>query len=142
MPDIDLTRRESFRHWTPVTIRFCDQDPLGHVNNVALAAYVEAARTAFIYELIRRSGMEGLEFILARLVIDYRRELHYPGVVEVGARLVRIGKKSVTTGYGVFRDADCIATSECVNVFFDMATRRSVLPPARVRATLEMELAS
>jgi acyl-CoA thioester hydrolase len=141
MPAIDLTRRDSFRHWTPVTIRFCDQDPLGHVNNVALAAYVEAARTSFIYELIGRGGMAGLEFILARVVIDYRRELHYPGAVEVGARLIRVGNKSITTGYGVFRGAECIATSECVNVFYDMATRKSVVPPPSVRAALEAELA-
>lgn len=141
MPDIDLTRRDSFRHWTPVTIRFCDQDSLGHVNNVALAAYVEAARTAFIYELIRRGGMAGLEFILARVAIDYRRELHYPGAVEVGSRLIRVGNKSITTGYGVFRGAECIASSECVNVFYDMATRKSVVPPASVRAALEAELA-
>lgn len=139
--DVDLTRRESYRHWTPVTIRFCDQDSLAHVNNVALAAYVEAARTAYIYELIRKSGADGLEFILARVVIDFRRELHYPGAVEVGARLTRVGNKSLTTGYGVFRGDDCIATSECVNVFYDVATRKTVAPPESVRETLEAELA-
>jgi acyl-CoA thioester hydrolase len=138
--DVDLTRRESYRHWTPVTIRFCDQDSLAHVNNVALAAYVEAARTAYIYELIKKSGMEGLEFILARVVIDFVRELHYPGAVEVGARLTRVGNKSLTTGYGVFRGDDCIATSECVNVFYDMQTRKTVVPPDSVRETLEAEL--
>lgn len=142
MPEPDLSRRESFSHWTPVTIRFCDQDSLGHVNNVALAAYVEAARTTYIYELIAKGGMEGLEFILARVLIDFRRELHYPGAVEVGARLVRMGNKSLTTGYGVFRGEDCIATSECVNVFYDLETRRTVAPPDSVRKALEAELAS
>ena len=136
----DLTRRESFSHWTAVTIRFSDQDSLGHVNNVAIAAYVEAARTALIYELIRRGGVEGLEFILARVCIDFLRELHYPGTVEVGSRLVRLGNKSITTGYGVFVGNDCVATSECVNVFFDLATRRTVEPPASLRALLEAAL--
>ncbi len=141
MTEFDLTRRETYRHWTPVTIRFCDQDSLGHVNNVALAAYVEAARTGYIYELIRKGGMAGLEFILARVVIDFRRELHYPGAVEVGARLIRMGNKSLTTGYGVFDGEDCIVTSECVNVFYDLATRKTVAPPESVRAALEAELA-
>lgn len=138
--DVDLKSRESYRHWTPVTIRFCDQDSLAHVNNVALAAYVEAARTSYIYELIRKGGMEGLEFILARVVIDFHRELHYPGAVEVGARLTRVGNKSLTTGYGVFRGDECVATSECVNVFYDMETRKSVAPPEGVRRALEAEL--
>ena len=38
----DLTRRDAFDHWTPVTLRFSDQDSLGHVNNVAYAAFVAA----------------------------------------------------------------------------------------------------
>ena len=138
---IDLTRRESFRHWSPVTIRFSDQDSLAHVNNVALAQYFEVGRTAYVYDMIRKAGAEGrVEFILARLVIDFVRELHYPGAVEVGSRLTRLGTKSLTTGYGVFRGADCIATSEAVNVFYDMNTRKTMEPPPDVRALLEREL--
>ncbi len=141
MNGIDLTSRESFRHWSPVTIRFSDQDSLGHINNVALAQYFEVGRTAYIYDLIRAAECEGsIEFILARLVIDYRRELHYPGAVEVGARLTRLGTKSLTTGYGIFLGDACIATSEAVNVFYDMQTRRSTVPPPVMRTLLEREL--
>ena len=46
------------------------------------------------------------------------------------------------TGYGVFRDGDCLATSEAVNVFFDVATRTSTLPHPAVRAALEGALAA
>jgi acyl-CoA thioester hydrolase len=141
MTDFDLTRRETYRHWSPVIIRYSDQDSMAHVNNTALATYVEAARTAYIYELIQRSGAEGMEFILARLVIDYLRELHYPGTVDVGARLIRVGTKSITTGYGIFRGETCYATSECVNVFYDMATRKTRMPTESVRAVLMAELA-
>ena len=141
MSEIDLTRRESFRHWSPVTIRFSDQDSLAHINNVALAQYFEVGRTAYVYDIIRAAGCEGrIEFILARLVIDFKRELHYPGAVEVGSRLTRLGTRSLTTGYAIFRGQDCIATSEAVNVFYDMATRRSTEPPPDVRAVLEREL--
>jgi acyl-CoA thioester hydrolase len=84
--------------------------------------------------------MQGLEFILARVIIDYRRELHYPGTVEVGARLIRVGNKSLTTGYGVFRGDACIATSESVNVFYDMASRKTVIPSDSVRAALMAEM--
>lgn len=141
MTEFDLTNRQTFRHWTPVTIRYSDQDAMAHVNNTALATYVEASRTAFIYRLIQLSGAAGMEFILARLVIDYRRELHYPGTVDVGARLIRIGNKSLTTGYGVFIDDACFATSECVNVFYDMTTRRTAVPTDATRAALQAELA-
>ena len=138
---VDLTRRDSFRHWSPVTIRFGDQDSLAHVNNVALAQYFEVGRTAYVYDMIRKAGAEGrVEFILARVVIDFLKELHYPGAVEVGSRLTRLGRKSLTTGYGIFKGDACIATSEAVNVFYDMATRRTIEPPPDVRALLEREL--
>ena len=140
MSEFDLTRRETYAHWTPVTIRYSDQDAMAHVNNTALATYIEAARTAFIYDLIQKGGMEGMEFILARLIIDYHRELHYPGTVEVGARLIRVGTKSLTTGYGAFKGEDCGATSECVNVFYDMDLRKTVAPSASIRAALMAEM--
>ncbi|MEM0988516.1 MAG: thioesterase family protein [Pseudomonadota bacterium] len=141
MPDIDLKDRATYRHWSPVTIRFSDQDSLGHINNVALAQYFEVARTAFVYDVIRLAKMEGeIEFILARVVIDFVAELHYPGSVEVGARLTRVGNKSLSSGYGIFQGPKCIATSEAVNVFYDMETRRSTTPPDRVRQILNAEV--
>jgi len=33
MPDIDLADRATYRHWSPVTIRFSDQDSLGHTDD-------------------------------------------------------------------------------------------------------------
>jgi len=42
---IDLTRRESFDAFTPVTIRFSDQDSMGHINNVSLFCAVRRMRT-------------------------------------------------------------------------------------------------
>jgi acyl-CoA thioester hydrolase len=140
MTEFDLTSRRTYAHWTQVTIRYSDQDAMAHVNNTALATYIESARTAFIYDLINKGGMQGLEFILARVIIDYRRELHYPGTVDVGARLIRVGNKSLTTGYGVFRGDECIATSESVNVFYDMASRKTVVPSDSVRAALVAEM--
>ena len=138
---LDLTKRESYRHWNAVTIRYSDQDSIGHVNNVSIAAYFEVARVQLVQTVLDRFDYPNLDFILARIAIDYHSEFHYPGTVDVGARLMRIGNKSVTSVYGLFRDDLCLATSEAVNVFFDMETRSSVTPPDEVRAALEAELA-
>lgn len=141
MSDFDLNQRATFHHWSPVTIRFSDQDSLGHINNVALSQYMEVGRTAYVYDLIRYAKMEGqVEFILARVLIDFVAELHYPGAVEVGARLIRVGNKSITSGYGIFKGDQCIATSEAVNVFYSMETRKSVTPPNEIRELLMREM--
>jgi acyl-CoA thioester hydrolase len=97
----NLTDLNTFRHWTPVSLRFSDQDSLGHINNVAYAAYVEQARVA-LFEKLGRPKDDQIDYILANLQIDYRREMHFPGNVNVGACLLKIGTKSITTGYGLF----------------------------------------
>ncbi|MDA0998880.1 MAG: thioesterase family protein [Proteobacteria bacterium] len=139
-PEFDLAGRQNYRLFTPVTIRFSDQDSMGHVNNVSFAAYIEAARTMLIQGILDRFRHAGLDFILARVAIDYLQELHYPGTVDVGARLIRIGGKSLTSGYGVFSGAVCVATAVSINVFYDMTARRSVAPPDDIRAAIDQEI--
>lgn len=135
----DLTSRDSFRHWTPVSVRFSDQDPLQHVNNVAYAAYFEAARTMFLGGLSNTDENPEIDFILVRLVIDFIKETHYPNTVHVGTRVIKLGTKSITTGYGCFVGDDCVATSESVNVFFSTVERKSVAIPDAVRTNLEAD---
>ena len=135
--DAALANRAHFTHWTVVPIRFSDQDSLGHVNNVAIAAYVEAGRTALIHEFLLREKYPDLDYSLAHVEIDYLAEFHFPGTIDVGGRVERVGGKSFTTGYGLFSGETCVATSRSVNVFFDMAKRQSVTPPDDVRALLE-----
>ena len=43
-PDFDPRQRASYRRFTTIPIRFADQDVLGHVNNAAIAVYLEHAR--------------------------------------------------------------------------------------------------
>jgi acyl-CoA thioester hydrolase len=136
---LDLKDRASFRFWTPVTIRFSDQDPLGHVNNVAYAAYIEAARTMFLGGLLNPDDNPGIDYVLARVVIDYVKETHYPGTVDVGGRVTTVGTKSITSGYGVFVGDQCVATSESVNVFFSLQERKTIAIPDNVRADLESD---
>jgi acyl-CoA thioester hydrolase len=142
----DLTKRATFELFTPVTIRFSDTDMLGHVNNVATSAYFEAGRCELFYKLMADGGLTQrgkeatIDFVLARVAIDFRQEFFYPGTVEVGSRFLRLGNRSMVTGYGLFIGETCHATAECVNVFFDLETRSSVPPPPKVRALIESAL--
>jgi acyl-CoA thioester hydrolase len=133
-----VASRAEFPHWTSVSIRFCDQDPLGHVNNAATAAYFEQARVALVYPMLESAGHKRVDIVLARIAIDYLAELGYPGFVEIGTRVVRLGTKSFTLGHGLFKDGGnkCFATAECVLVFFDNIDRVSIAAPPEIRAKL------
>ncbi len=130
--DNTLSDANGYAHWTRVTIRFSDQDSLGHVNNAAYAVWFEASRVVFIEPFMR----EGIDTVLARITIDFLQETHFPGEVEIGARLLSVGNKSFSSGYGIFRDGVCLATASCVNVFFDPVARRSIEPPKDARDQL------
>ena len=132
----DLIARDNFRVWTGLPIRYADLDTLGHVNNAAMAIYLEQARCDLIYPLLKTEGRSHLDIVLARITIDYLQELRYPGIVEVGGRVARLGTKSITLMHSVFAGERCVAMAEAVIVFFDLARRTSTEPPAEVRAAL------
>lgn len=114
--EFDLTAPATFQHWVRDTVRFSDQDETGHVNNVSYGYYVEAGRVGFKNDAMPPLPAGG-RFIVARVAINYRREGHYPGVVDIGSRITRIGNRSFTLGTGIFKDGVCLATAESVSVF-------------------------
>ena len=137
--DVDLTDRSIYRSWVSHTIRYNDLDPLGHVNNAVYSTFLEAGRTAFLQPMFNQHSDKNLDVVLARVILDYRKELTYPGAVDIGTSVKRIGNTSVVFVNGVF-DQDtgaCSATGEAYLVFFDLVTRKSTPPPPDIRAALE-----
>lgn len=138
MPLPNLRSRDTFRIWTRIAIRYSDLDPIGHVNNAITPMFFEEARCSVIYPVLQADGRSDLDLVLVRTIIDYVKELSYPGAVDVGTRVQRVGTKSLHMVHGVFDVASgaCAATGECVLVIFDQANRVSVAPPDGVRARL------
>ena len=136
-PTFELRHRASFKSWVSIPIRFSDQDVVGHVNNAAIATYFEHARCDCLLPMIAAAREPGLDIVLARMVIDYVREIRYPGVVDVGSRISRIGTKSFVIHGSAFVGDTCCAIGAATIVFFDKSTRASRLPPPRLRAALQ-----
>lgn len=137
---VDLTDRSTLGHWQRITLRSTDEDPLGHVNNCIYAAWIEVARVMLIRRYLA-AAPDGVDTALVNMTIDFLKETGFPGEIEVGARLLGIGNSSFRSGFGVFRDGHCLATSRCVNVFFDLKARRSFPPTDEMRAIMEKDLA-
>jgi acyl-CoA thioester hydrolase len=115
MSEPDLTDAGIYDHWVGEQVRFSDTDLVGHVNNVAIAAYVETGRVAFAGGLLAAAALR-VGLTLRRVEIDYRSELHYPAQLDVGSCLLAIGRTSLTVGTGVFVDGRCAATARGVLV--------------------------
>jgi acyl-CoA thioester hydrolase len=134
--DPPLTERASFRHWTDEKLRFGDTDMVGHINNAVYATFFESGRVSFLYDPEQPLKPPGHDFVIVRLVIDFRAEAHYPGNVRIGTRPLALGSRSFTLGQGIFKDDTCIATGESVLVLIDHANRRAVPLPDALRERL------
>ncbi|MEX3008007.1 acyl-CoA thioesterase [Hoeflea sp. TYP-13] len=132
--------RESYSLWTPVSIRYSDQDPMDHVNNVAITAFLESGRVG-LFQHIFGDMLPSRGVVLASLTVDYLNEITFPGSVEVGGMLAAFGDRSMTTHYAIFQNDTCCVLSQSVNVFFDPVRRRSTEPSSDVKAMLERYLA-
>lgn len=106
-------------------LRYGDTDRQGHVNNAVFATFFETGRVAFLYDPRKPLTLPGTAFVIARLVIDFRAEINWPGEVEIGTRVARIGRSSFTLAQGLFQNGRCVATGEGVIVLMDETTRKS-----------------
>lgn len=106
-------------------IRYADTDRQGHVNNAVFSSFIETARAEIIYD--RKSPLvePGTSFVIARLALDFRAEINWPGTLWIGTRVAQIGRSSFRLEHGLFQDERCVATAEVVIVQVDDATRTS-----------------
>lgn len=114
---------EDFPKRTFDLIRYGDTDRQGHVNNAVFATFFETGRVSFLFE--PSILPEGTMLVIARLVIDFRAELTWPGQVEIGTRVEGISNRSFTLSQAIFHNGKCVATSESTIVLIDEKTRRS-----------------
>jgi acyl-CoA thioester hydrolase len=100
-----------------IEIRWRDVDAYRHVNNAVYATYLEECRDEWTESVL---GPEGdlWGFVLARVAIDFRRELTLEDdAIVVTCRAIRVGNSSVTTREEIRTlDGELAAEAEAVLV--------------------------
>ena len=108
-------------------LRYGDTDRQGHVNNAVFATLLETGRVEILRAPTASGGSlteDGREWVLARLSLDFLGEMLWPGRVEVGTRVERIGRTSVGMEQALFQEGRLVARAETVIVQTDQQTRR------------------
>jgi len=132
--DKRLQDRSIYPHWCSDTVRFSDQDAASHINNVALCAYLETARLTFIRDMgMMARGEDGVRGISAGMTVSFLAESHWPGRVELGTGVLKIGTSSITVGSAAFKDDLCIAAAEMTVVRLRGKTPHPIGPALRDR---------
>jgi acyl-CoA thioester hydrolase len=117
-------RLEDFPYRLSDNVRFGDLDPNQHVNNAVYATYFETGRVTLMKDPDIGLTPPGLAWIMVRLDIHFRAELHWPGTIELGLGVVKLGRTSVTFEQVVFSKETCVASANSVGVLIDEASRR------------------
>ena len=83
---------------------------------------LETARLTFMRDMGLMTADDGTRGISAGMTVSFLAESHWPGQVELGTGVMKIGTSSITVGSAAFKDAACIAAAEM-----------TVVPPAGAR---------
>lgn len=106
-------------------LRYGDTDRQGHVNNAVFSTLLETGRVEFLYTPEAPMLSAGCTFVIASLQLDFHREILWPGEVDIGTRVMAVGRSSITLEQALFQDGRCAATARTVVVHTNEATRRS-----------------
>lgn len=117
-----------------VEVWFGDVDSFGHVNNVAIARYLETARMKYFIE---RLGFKKLEpiFVLRRIEIDYLSPLYLGETAVVEIWVERVGNTSFDFGYRIYEKNSGreIVKAKSVQVWYDVRENKKLPIPEDVR---------
>ncbi|MEO7411542.1 MAG: thioesterase family protein [Sphingomicrobium sp.] len=132
--------RESYRHFTTITTRWSDNDAYGHVNNTIYYQWFDSAVNA----LLVGSGLLDIANgdpigLVVETGCTYFTPLRFPGNVEVGIAVDRLGGSSVTYRIGVFAAgaAEPAAQGHFIHVYVGRQSRRPVPLPDEWRSKLQ-----
>lgn len=113
-------------HEKRIEIRWRDLDAYNHVNNAVYLTYLEEARDEWLEGALGRDGA-AWGYVLARVAIDFRRELTQDDdEVVASCSLARLGNSSVTTREELRTpDGELAAEAEAVLVALDPDSRET-----------------
>ena len=131
--------RTDFSVLRSITTRWADEDVYGHVNNVVYYSFFDTAVNGFLIDAtgtdIRTLDAVGL---VAETQCEFLRELGFPGDVQAGLAVTKLGTSSIVYRIGLFQgDSDePAAIGRFVHVYVDATTRKVTPIPESIRAAV------
>lgn len=125
-------------HRTPIQMRYGDTDALGHVNNAVYVQYLETSRVVMLADL--QGGYEELRAVVARLELDYAREIRLGQQVVVETLVGHLGTRSWSFLSRILADGVPCAFARVIGVGVD-AQNNAIPVSVELRAMMGPYLA-
>jgi YbgC/YbaW family acyl-CoA thioester hydrolase len=108
-----------------VEVPYGDVDAMGHLNNVRYLAYLEWARQKYWLAMRGSKDFLDIDFVVARIEIDYRSSVEMGEVLDIEIHVTRMGSSSFDFTYRVTGpDGRLVAEAKTTQVSFDWKSRR------------------
>lgn len=121
-------------------IDWSEIDIFGHVNNLAIMKYVQAARVNYLelVDLMQLQTEQKIGPILASTNCQFRNPLFYPGLVTVYSTVDSIKNTSFRIQHTVYNDKHEIsAEAHDIIVFYDFNKNTKLAIPEAIRRKIE-----
>jgi acyl-CoA thioester hydrolase len=121
-------------------VHWGEMDTMGHVNHARYFTWFESARVALFAKIgIRVERPSDVGPIIAMASCDFIRPVVFPATLVAGARVLKVGRTSITMEYAVWPEPEperpC-ARGASVAVLVDYRTMQKVDVPPAVRASI------
>ena len=132
--------RSDYSVFYKIQTRWMDNDVYGHMNNVVHYSLFDTAVNGWLMEkgVLDPRGSESYGLVV-ETGCRYHAELAFPGWVDAGMRVARLGNSSVRYEIGLFAEGEDLAAAEgfFIHVYVARATHKPVPIDAPRRAALE-----
>lgn len=124
-------QRTSFDFFEHMTLRYADNDANGHVNNAHYYSFFDTAVEGYLRHTKLRQVLAGeISTPVVASSCRYFQEIAYPGEIELGVRVARIGRSSITYEVAIFVPGESMARAQ--GNFTTVATSRESKRPTEV----------
>ena len=118
-------------------MRWGDMDAMGHVNNTVYFRYMEQARIAWFEALVPSAEAWGeISIVIVNASCNFRKQINYPGTVEVKVFAGAPGGSSVATFYELNLNDETYADGAATVVFVGR-DQKPLRIPDRIRTLMQ-----
>lgn len=139
--------RARFWFFHPFRVRYSEIDAQAVVFNAHYLTYFDTAITEYFralgYDAMGDAKKTGVDFHTVKSLVEYKAPIRFDEEIDVGVRVAKIGRSSITLALAIFGRAaddaakdDLRATGEIVWVYTDQTTHKTVPVTDALRALI------
>ena len=118
-----------------ISPRFYETDAQGHISNVTIVGWFEAARTSLLTRVLADDISSQVQWMLVNINIDYLAETYFGSDVTIVLEGLSVGNSSLTMNCVMIQEGkDCVRGSAVlVNIDPELRSKRRISDTLRAR---------